>query len=193
MNYYATIPAPASLRELADTLADSMRSRAPAESISSTGASARASTTSGVPATSGRPRSTASPASTMRSGRRGRRLAGLDSTGRLSAASQAGHQDHDRPRRGRNARPRWRGTSAPSMHDTAFTFVPPKDAKRITLVEARASAVDALGGMNHVEGEASSWPASRCLPCCRSRSRCGPSADRVERRGPASADRHRRV
>jgi hypothetical protein len=138
MNYYATIPAPATLRELADTLADKYDLELPLVDLFYWGERKSLDDI------------------------RGASDIGASQVGGVTCEHYAFRQegadwqvwiqqgDYPLPRKlvirttTDPARPQYTATLAwnlaPSYDDTAFTFVPPKDAKRITLVEARAAA-----------------------------------------------------
>jgi hypothetical protein len=139
MNYYATIPAPPTLRELADTLADKYDLELPLVDLFYWGERKSLDEIRGA-SDIGPSQIDGVTCEHYAFRQEGRRLAGLDSS-RATIRCLASWSSGPRPTmRGRSTRPRWRGTWLPSYDDTAFTFVPPKDAKRITLVEAPAPA-----------------------------------------------------
>src|SRR5262245_9468613 len=134
MNYYATIPAPATLRELADKLADKYNLELPVADLFYWGDS----------------RSTDQITSAVDLGPA--QIDGVTTEHYAFRQDGADWQvwiqqgDFPLPRRlvitttTDPARPRFttvlNWNLAPSFNDAAFEFVPPKDAKRITLVEA---------------------------------------------------------
>jgi hypothetical protein len=138
MNYYATIPAPATLRELADTLADKYDLELPLVDLFYWGESKSLDDIRGASDIG------ASQVDGVTCEHFAFRQEGAD----WQVWIQQG--DYPLPRKlvirttTDPARPQYSATLAwnlaPSYDDTAFTFVPPKDAKRITLVEARATA-----------------------------------------------------
>ena len=138
MNYYATIPAPATLRELADTLADKYDLELPLVDLFYWGERKSLDDIRGASDIG------ASQVDGVTCEHYAFRQEGAD----WQVWIQQG--DYPLPRKlvirttTDPARPQYTATLtwnlAPSYDDTAFTFDPPKDAKRITLVEARATA-----------------------------------------------------
>jgi hypothetical protein len=138
MNYYATIPAPATLRELADTLADKYDLELPLVDLFYWGERKSLDDIRGASDIG------ASQVDGVTCEHFAFRQEGAD----WQVWIQQG--DYPLPRKlvirttTDPARPQYTATLtwnlAPSYDDTAFTFVPPKDAKRITLVEARTTA-----------------------------------------------------
>ena len=138
MNYYATIPAPATLRELADTLADKYDLELPLVDLFYWGESKSLDDIRGASDIG------ASQVDGVTCEHFAFRQEGAD----WQVWIQQG--DYPLPRKlvirttTDPARPQYSATLAwnlaPSYDDTAFTFVPPKDAKRITLVESPAPA-----------------------------------------------------
>jgi hypothetical protein len=138
MNYYATIPAPATLRELADTLADKYDLELPLVDPFYWGERKSLDDIRGASDIG------ASQVDGVTCEHFAFRQEGAD----WQVWIQQG--DYPLPRKlvirttTDPARPQYTATLtwnlAPSYDDTAFTFVPPKDAKRITLVEARTTA-----------------------------------------------------
>jgi hypothetical protein len=138
MNYYATIPAPPTLRELADTLADKYDLELPLVDLFYWGERKSLDEIRGA--------SDIGPS----------QIDGVTCEHYAFRQEGADWQvwiqqgDYPLPRKlvirttTDDARPQYTATLAwnlaPSYDDTAFTFVPPKDAKRITLVEAPAPA-----------------------------------------------------
>jgi hypothetical protein len=138
MNYYATIPAPPTLRELADTLADKYDLELPLVDLFYWGERKSLDDIRGASDIG------ASQVDGVTCEHYAFRQEGAD----WQVWIQQG--DYPLPRKlvirttTDAARPQYTATLAwnlaPSYDDTAFTFVPPKDAKRITLVEAPATA-----------------------------------------------------
>ena len=138
MNYYATIPAPATLRELADTLADKYDLELPLVDLFYWGERKSLDDIRGASDIG------ASQVDGVTCEHYAFRQEGAD----WQVWIQQG--DYPLPRKlvirttTDPARPQYAATLAwnlaPSYDDTAFTFVPPKDAKRITLVETAATA-----------------------------------------------------
>jgi hypothetical protein len=138
MNYYATIPAPPTLRELADTLADKYDLELPLVDLFYWGERKSLDDIRGASDIG------ASQVDGVTCEHYAFRQEGAD----WQVWIQQG--DYPLPRRlvitttTDAARPQYAATLtwnlAPSYDDTAFTFVPPKDAKRITLVEMPAPA-----------------------------------------------------
>ena len=138
MNYYATIPAPATLRELADMLADKYDLELPLVDLFYWGERKSLDEIRGASDIG------ASQVDGVTCEHYAFRQEGAD----WQVWIQQG--DYPLPRKlvirttTDPARPQYTATLAwnlaPSYDDTAFTFVPPKDAKRITLVETAATA-----------------------------------------------------
>ena len=138
MNYYATIPAPATLRELADTLADKYDLELPLVDLFYWGERKSLDEIRGASDIG------ASQVDGVTCEHYAFRQEGAD----WQVWIQQG--DYPLPRKlvirttTDPARPQYAATLtwnlAPSYDDTAFTFVPPKDAKRISLVETPATA-----------------------------------------------------
>jgi hypothetical protein len=138
MNYYAIIPAPSTLRELADTLADKYDLELPLVDLFYWGERKSLDDIRGASDIG------ASQVEGVTCEHYAFRQEGAD----WQVWIQQG--DYPLPRKlvirttTDAARPQYTATLAwnlaPSYDDAAFTFVPPKDAKRITLVEAAAPA-----------------------------------------------------
>jgi hypothetical protein len=144
VNYYATIPAPATLRELADTLADTYDLELPVADLFYWGE--RKSTGDIVSAID----LGASQVDGVTCGHYAFRQEGTD----WQIWIQQG--DYPLPRKlvitttTDPARPRFTAVMtwnlAPSYNDAAFVFVPPKDAKKITLSQTQATRREQVGG-----------------------------------------------
>jgi hypothetical protein len=144
VNYYATVPAPPTIRELVDTLSDKYDIELPLADLFYW--SDRASTGSITDATDLGP----SQIGGVTCEHFAFRQEGVD----WQVWIQQG--DYPLPRKivirtlTDEARPRFAAVLtwnlAPSFNDAAFTFVPPADAKRITLAEVRAAAVERASG-----------------------------------------------
>jgi hypothetical protein len=144
VNYYATVPAPPTIRELVDTLSDKYDIELPLADLFYW--SDRASTSGITTATN----------------------LGASQIGGVTCEHLAFRQedvdwevwiqqgDYPLPRKivirtlTDEARPRFAAVLtwnlAPSFNDAAFTFVPPTDARRITLAEVRAAASERSSG-----------------------------------------------
>jgi hypothetical protein len=144
VNYYATVPAPPTIRELVDTLSDKYDIELPLADLFYW--SDRATTSSITSATN----LGASQIGGVTCEHLAFRQEGVD----WEVWIQEG--DYPLPRKivirtlTDEARPRFAAVLtwnlAPSFNDAAFTFVPPADAKRITLAEVRAAASERASG-----------------------------------------------